>query len=185
MRVCMHAHMHVCVHTHVSTCSCMYACVCDFLSVKAMSATQTGVGTGNSMGYYYRLTLLCRPEWWEFPSGSMWTPWPSERCPHLWTATKTKPFHVTIDTNSFWAGQESKHNGSIWHHIITTLMLQPFTKCISCPAHYPKEEFTTHIFDVMVVVVAFSSLARIFGRMFDHSFPTCPFYFILFFECGV
>ena len=28
-----------------------------------------------------------------------------------------------------------------------------------------------------VMVVAFSSLARIFGRMFDHSFPACVFFF--------
>ena len=30
----------------------------------------------------------------------------------------------------------------------------------------------------MLVVVAFSSLARILGEMFDHSFPACAFFFL-------
>ena len=30
---------------------------------------------------------------------------------------------------------------------------------------------------VVVVVVAYSSLARIFERMVDHSFPACAFFF--------
>ena len=33
---------------------------------------------------------------------------------------------------------------------------------------------------VAVVVAAFSSLARMFGRMFGHSFPACAFFFLFF-----
>ena len=30
---------------------------------------------------------------------------------------------------------------------------------------------------LVVAVVAFSSIARILGRMFDHSFPACAYFF--------
>ena len=36
---------------------------------------------------------------------------------------------------------------------------------------------------VVVAVVAFSSFARIFQRMFDHSFPASAFFFFSFLKC--